>query len=129
MWWVIIIALVCLFIYKLANASNMVAKQVKKAGGMRIKYHTLLDFILAGHREAKVFEETRTYISAGVSNYGGTTIFHIQQSSKGQCLIHYEVKNNPAIRDFQLRWTFSDDLSQEIMWVKINTDIRNKMLS
>ena len=52
-------------------------------------------------------------------NYGGTTLFHIQQSTGNKVLIQYEVKDNPVFPSFQLEWTFPDDMNQDEMIVKI----------
>ena len=124
--WVIIVAIVVYFIYKFVNESNKVTEKVEAEGGMKKKYHTLLDFILTGHPEARILQETRTFISAGVSNYGGSTMFYIQQSPGGQCIIQYEVKNNPMIGDFRLQWTFPDDMDQTMMLVRMTADIQKK---
>ena len=94
---------------------------------MRVKYAKLLNNILSGHKDSKIFAETRTYIKAGVSNYGGTTLFHIQQSTGNKVIIQYEVKNNPVVPSFQLTWTFPDDMDQDEMRNVIAADILRKM--
>ena len=96
---------------------------------MRVKYARLLENILSGHKDSKVFVETRTYLRAGVSNYGGTTLFHIQQSTGNKVIIQYEVKDNPAVPAFQLEWVFPDDMDQNEMMVVISNDIQKKMVS
>ena len=123
MLWAIIVAVVVYFIYKFVNESNDVVAKTEKEGGMRKKYHVLLDFILTGHSDAKIVQETRTFISAGVSNYGGSTMFYIQQSSGGKCIIRYEIKNNPIISNYQLQWIFPDDMDQTLMLARMIADI------
>ena len=76
--WAIVIAVVVFLAFKLGSTSGQVVGSVNSSGGMRIKYAKLLENILGGHKDCKIFVETRTYIRAGVSNYGGTTLFHIQ---------------------------------------------------
>lgn len=96
---------------------------------MRMKYTELLEYILAGHRESRVFVETRTYIRAGVSNYGGTTLFHIQQCPGNKVMIDFEVKNNPAVKAFTLRFVFDDSMNQSDMYQQINLGIQRKMMT
>lgn len=86
MLWAIIVAVVVYFIYKFVNESNDVVAKTEKEGGMRKKYHVLLDFILTGHSDAKIVQETRTFISAGVSNYGGSTMFIYNNPQEGNVL-------------------------------------------
>lgn len=127
--WVIliVIAVLVLIAFKLGSTSGQVIGSVNSSGGMRVKYARLLNNILAGHKDSKIFEEKRTYIKAGVSNYGGTTYFHIQQSTNNKVIIQYEVKDNPAVPSFQLSWTFPDDMDQDEMRNVIAMDIFKKM--
>ena len=129
--WVIIIAVVVVVVYlayKFGSTSGQVIGSVNNSGGMRVKYARLLSNILAGHKDSKVLVETRTYIKVGVSNYGGTTLFHIQQSTGNKVIIQYEVKNNPIVPPFQLTWTFPDDMDQDEMRNVIAIDIQRKMM-
>ena len=126
--WVIVIAVVVFIAFKLGSTSGQVVGNVNSSGGMRIKYAKLLDNILGGHKDSQIFVETRTQIRAGVSNYGGTTLFHIQQSTGNKVIIQYEVKNNPVIRPFQLEWTFPDDMDQDEMMIRMGTDIQRRMM-
>lgn len=127
--WIIIIAVIVFFAFKIGSTSGKVIGSVNRQGGMRVKYSKLLENILAGHKDSQIFAETRTYIRAGVSNYGGTTLFHIQQSTNNKVIIQYEVKNNPAIPPFQLEWIFPDDMNQDEMMVVMVNDLQKKMMS
>ena len=124
---IIVIAVVVVIAFKLGSTSGQVIGSVNSSGGMRVKYAKLLNNILSGHKDSKIFAETRTYIKAGVSNYGGTTLFHIQQSTGNKVIIQYEVKNNPVVPSFQLTWTFPDDMDQDEMRNVIAADILRKM--
>ena len=124
---IIVIAVVAVIAYKSGSTSGQVIGRVENSGGMRVKYARLLNNILGGHKDSKIFEETRTYIKAGVSNYGGTTYFHIQQSTGNKVIIQYEVKNNPVVPSFQLTWTFPDNMDQDEMRNVIAMDILKKM--
>lgn len=127
--WVIIVAVIVFIAFKIGSTSGQVVGSVNNSGGMRVKYARLLENILSGHKDSKVFVETRTYLRAGVSNYGGTTLFHIQQSTGNKVIIQYEVKDNPAVPAFQSEWVFPDDMDQDEMMVVISNDIQKKMVS
>lgn len=127
--WIIIVAIIVFIAFKIGSTSGQVVGSVNNSGGMRVKYARLLENILSGHKDSKVFVETRTYLRAGVSNYGGTTLFHIQQSTGNKVNIQYEVKDNPAVPAFQLEWVFPDDMDQDEMMVVISNDIQKKMVS
>lgn len=126
--WAIIIAIVIFIAFKLGSTSGQVVGSVNSSGGMRAKYAKLLENILGGHKDSKIFVETRTYIRAGVSNYGGTTLFHIQQSTGNKVIIQYEVKDNPVVPSYQLEWTFPDDMDQDEMMAVMAMDIQKKMM-
>jgi hypothetical protein len=126
--WGIVIAIVVFIAFKLGSTSGQVVGSVQSSGGMRVKYAKLLDNILGGHKDSQIFVETRTYIRAGVSNYGGTTLFHIQQSTGNIVIIHYEVKDNPVIPPYQLEWTFPDDMDQDEMMAIMAMDMQKKMM-
>ena len=127
--WVIIVAVIVFIAFKIGSTSGHVVGSVNNCRGLRVKYARLLENILSGHKDSKVFVETRTYLRAGVSNYGGTTLFHIQQSTGNKVIIQYEVKDNPAVPAFQLEWVFPDDMDQNEMMVVISNDIQKKMVS
>lgn len=104
--WVIIVIVVIIVAFRIGSKSGEMVSSSTNAGGMRVKYAKLLELILNGHAESRIVTETRTYIRAGVSNYGGTTMFHIQQSIGSTVLIDYEVSNNPAVPSFTLHFRF-----------------------
>lgn len=125
--WAILVFVVVVIAFKLGNKTGEMVSSSSNAGGMRTKYAKLLGYILNGHPESKIVVETRTYIRAGVSNYGGTTMFHIQQSTGGVVLIDYDVSHNPAVPSFTLHFSFRDDMDQELMYEKICMGVQEKM--
>lgn len=127
--WFLVVVVIVVLAFKLGATSGKVVDSVNSHGGMRVKYSKLLENILAGHKDSQIYAETRTYIKAGVSNYGGTTLFHIQQSTNNKVIIQYEVKNNPAVPSFQLEWTFPDDMNQDEMMLVMMNDLQKKMMS
>lgn len=54
MWWIIIIAIVVIIAIKFANDCNEQADAVAKQGGMRIKYRTLINYILSSDPKCKI---------------------------------------------------------------------------
>ncbi len=128
MWIVLIIFIGAIVVYSLGKKSGETIGSVKSDGGMRLKYATLLKNIMAGHKDCKIIGETRTYIRAGVSNYGGTTMFHIQQCPNHIVMIDYDVSNNPDIPNFSLRFTFPDDMDQDEMMEQISLGVQRKMM-
>lgn len=125
--WVIIVIIVVILAFKIGNNSGQIISSSTNAGGMRIKYAKLLEHILKGHPESKIVVETRTYIRAGVSNYGGTTMVHIQQNIGGTVLIDYEVSHNPVMADFTLHFSFPDTMDQDEMYDRICQGVQDKM--
>lgn len=126
--WVIVIIVVVFIAFKLGSTSGQVVGNVSSSGGMRVKYAKLLENILGGHEDSKIFVETRTYIRAGVSNYGGTMLFHIQQSTGNKVIIQYEVKENPVVPSYLLEWTFPDNMNQDEMMTVMAIDLEKKLL-
>lgn len=126
-WVILVIIVVVVIAFKLGNKTGEIVSSSAKSGGMRTKYAKLVECIMNGHPESKIVVETRTYIRAGVSNYGGTTMFHIQQSTGGIVLIDYDVSDNPAVPSFTLHFSFSDDMDQEQMYEQICLGVGEKM--
>ena len=128
MWVIILIIIVAVIVYKFGKNSGEAIGRVNSDGGMRLKYSKLLNHILQGHKDCKILAETRTYIRAGVSNYGGSTIFHIQQCPNNTVMIDYDISNNPAVPDFSLRFSFPDTMDQDEMMKQIGLGIQRKMM-
>ncbi len=121
MWWVIIIGIVVAVIIKFAYDSNKQAESVSKQGGMRIKYRTLINYVLESDSKAKIFKETSTFISVGVSSLGGTTVFLIQQTF-GKVNIQWKF-DSPVFGNHKLEWDFDEFLDQNKMIQKIENDL------
>ena len=128
MWFIILGIIGVVIIYNIGKRTGEVVGRVRSDGGMRLKYSTLINNILQGHRDCKILVETRTYIRVGVSNFGGSTIFHIQQCPDNTVMIDYDVSNNPVIPNFSLRFTFPDTMNQDEMMEQIGLGIQRKMM-
>ena len=125
--WVIIVAVAIFIAIKIGSKTGEAVSSSMNSGGMKNKYSVLIEHILSGHPDCKIILETRTYIRLGVSSYGGTILFHIQQSTGGVVLIDYEVTRNPAMSDFTLHFSFPDNMDQNEMFEKINMRVYEKM--
>lgn len=128
MWVIIIIIFAVILVYKFFGKTGETIGIVQTGGGMRLKYSVLLKEILESHKDCKILIETRTYIRVGVTNYGGSTIFHIQQCPNNIVMIDYDVSNNPVVPNFTLRFTFPDSKDQNEMLEEIGLRIQRKMM-
>lgn len=128
MWIVILIIVGAFVVYKFGKSSGEAIGSVRSDGGMRLKYAKLIKNILEGHTDCKIMMETRTYLRVGVVNYGGSTIFHIQQCPNDTVMIDYDVSNNPVFGKFSLRFTFPDNMDQDEMMERIGLGVQRKML-
>lgn len=126
MWVIILVIIGGILIYIIRRNTG---EAIGSTGGaMRLKYSKLLNHIIDGHKDCKIIMETKTYIRVGVSNYGGATMFHIQQCPNHIVMIDYDVYDNPICDNFSLRFTFPDDMDQDIMMVQIGIGIQKKMM-
>ena len=114
-------------IYHLSKPWRETIRKVNATGGMDVRYARLIQNILDGHKDCQIIGGTRTYIRLGVSNLGGTIMFHIQQCSNNTVMIDYDVSNNPVIPSFNLRFTFPDTMDQDEMMERIAMGIQNKL--
>lgn len=129
MWIIILIIIGVVLIYKFGKNSGDTIGRVQADGSMHLKYFVLIKNILDSHKDCKIIGETRTYIRIGVINFGGSTIFHIQQCPNNMVMIDYEVSNNPVVPNFSLRFTFPDSKDQNEMIEEIGLGIQRKMMS
>lgn len=120
-WIWIIVGLIAFSIIKFLISANKQAEEVTKQGGMRVKYRTLVNHVLNSDPKAKIFQETSTLISVGVSSIGGSTVFYIQQAF-GDVAIKWQV-DSPVFGKHKLEWTFDQFDNQNQMIKKIENDI------
>lgn len=125
--WFILIAVGLFLAFKFGSTSGQTVERVQSEGGMSVKYAKLVEHILGDHSGSQVFTESRTYLKAGVSNYAGSTFFHLQQSGD-MLLVEYEVKDNPVYPYINMKWSFPDSMDQNEMMIKMCTDIQKKRM-
>ena len=127
--WIFIVAIIAIvIIIKTKSKSDEVVGHVAAHGGMREKYNVLVERLLSSHPNMAVLTETRTFMDIGMNNPDGSSHFYFQQLSKNAIMIQFELKGDPTIPDFKIDWTFNDSLDQEMMLLKIFTDLQRKMM-
>ena len=127
--WIFIVAIIAIvIIIKTKSKSDEVVGHVAAHGGMREKYNVLVERLLSSHPNMAVLTETRTFMDIGMNNPDGSSHFYFQQVSKDAIMIQFELKGDPTMPDFKIDWTFIDSYNQEIMLLKIFTDLQRKMM-
>ena len=125
--WTFIIILVVIMIGKFIYDSSKQSEQVKSEGGMREKYSTLIEYLL-DHPNSRIYQETNTFLSIGVSSAAGSTVYYLQQTY-GNITIQMKIKNNPLIGNINMEWTFPESMNQRHMIQKIENDIQMRMFN
>ena len=127
--WIFIVAIIAIvIIVKTKSKSDEVVEHVAAHGGMREKYNILAERLLSSHPNMAVITETRTFMDIGMNNPDGSSHFYFQQVGKNAIMIQYELKGDPTMPDFKIHWTFNDSYDQDIMLLKIFTDLQRKMM-
>lgn len=127
--WIFIVAIIAIVLISIIRSrSDEIVGRVAAHGGMREKYNILAERLLSSHPNMAVITETRTFMDIGMNNPDGSSHFYFQQVSKNAVMIQYELKGDPTMPDFKLAWTFNDSYDQEIMLLKIITDLQRKMM-
>ena len=126
--WIFIVAIIAIvIIVKTKSKSDEVVEHVAAHGGMREKYNVLVDRLLSSHPNMAIITETRTFMDIGMNNHDGSSHFYFQQVSNNALMIQYELKGDPTMPNFKIDWTFNDSFDQEIMLLKIASDLERKM--
>lgn len=122
-----IITLVVLILIKFIYDSAKQSGKIKSEGGIRNKYSILINHLLEGHPDCRIYQETNTFVSVGVSSAAGSTMYYIFPSY-GNVTIRMEIKNNPLLGNVNKEWKFPENMNQEDMMFKISSDIEQMML-
>lgn len=125
--WIVIVIIVVVIIGKFLLDCSKQAEQVRHEGGMMKKYSILVEHLL-NHPNARIFQETNTFISIGISSSSGSTVYYLQQTF-GNITIQMKVKNDPFVGNFNMEWTFPESMVQERMIAKIEEDIQRKLFN
>lgn len=123
-----LIVIVAFIIIKFLYDSFQQSNKIKSEGGIRLKYSKIVDHFLSADPRSRVFQETNTFVSVGISGAAGSQIYYITPAY-GNVAIRMEIINNPLLGNQKMEWTFPENMDQDLMIEKINTDIANKMSS
>ena len=88
----------------------------------------MIDYLLAGDSRSRIFQETNTFVLLGVSGPAGSQIYYITPAY-GNVAIRMEIKNNPLLGNQKMEWSFPENMNQEHMIMKMNSDIEAKFKS
>ena len=125
--WIILIAIIVFIAIKFSGDASKQANEVRSQGGMKVKYKVLVEYFMNSHRENKLIKETNTYLCIGHSNYGGSSVFHLQQTF-GEITIQFEF-NNPMMGKQKLEWSFNENMNQFDMINRIENDSNEFLLN
>ena len=99
-------------------------RKVQKEGGMRVKYAKLVEWIMQEYPGSRIIQEESTFLNVGALGMAGTTVFWLTQTW-GKVTIQYK-STNTLMGTTKLEWEFHEDMPQEQMIAKMNSDIINK---
>lgn len=123
-----LIVLVVIIILKFAYDTIKQSSKIKTEGGVRLKYSTLIDYFLSGDQRCRIFQETNTLVSVGMSGAAGSQIYYISPAYGNVC-IRMEIKNNPLLGDKTKEWRFPENMDQKEMIQIMESDIQTEMES
>lgn len=99
-------------------------RKVQKEGGMRVKYAKLVEWVMQEYPGSRIIQEESTFLNVGALGMAGTTVFWLTQTW-GKVTIQYK-STNTLMGTTKLEWEFHEDMPQEQMIAKMNSDIINK---
>ena len=118
--WIIIILVVAIILGKFFYDKNQLTNKTIKEGGMKNKYHVLIDCLMEGEPRGKILNETKDSITFGISNIGGATLFKLTQGF-GKVIVQWEV-NTPVYGKHNMKWEFLEYDDQENIAKRIVND-------
>ena len=85
------------------------------------KYHTIVEYALAGHEHSHIVREDGTSITVGCGSPGGSTYIDIVQTF-GTVTIRWR-STSVLVGNHKLEWQFDEFMDQDRMVQKIEHDI------
>lgn len=121
MWFLIVLLiLVGIVIVKFLIDRSTQSSKIVMEGGMKNKYHDLVQFLMKAPR-TKIFNETSDSITFGLSNMGGTTLFILTQTF-GNVTVQWKV-DSPVFGKHKMEWDFKENADQKNMAETIENDL------
>ena len=120
---IIVILVVLKFVYDTYKQSS----KIKTEGGVRLKYSTLVEHFLSANQRCRIFQETNTLVSVGMTGAAGSQIYYITPAY-GNVSIKMEIRNNPLLGNKTKEWSFPENMDQNKMIQIIENDIKKDMV-
>jgi hypothetical protein len=121
MWFLIIIfTIILIVIVKFTNDVKKQNAQVLSEGGMKNKYSLLIEYLKAD--KGQIMSERASSITVGMDNMDGGTRFILIQTFR-RLTVQWKC-TSIVWGNHQLEWEFDENLSQKIIYNKINDDLR-----
>lgn len=117
--------LVLIFLIKFVIAYIKQHNQVKREGGMAVKYAVVVNWILSEYPGAKIYENRGTYLTVGTQSMSGTSMFWMTQTW-GTVTIKYNYSSG-VFGSFEQEWTFDEKLNQMHMIAQMDYMIKQRM--
>lgn len=123
-----LILIVAIVIIKFLYDTFTQSSKIKSEGGVRRKYSTLVNYFLSSDQRCRIYQETNTFVSVGISGAAGSQMYYISPAY-GNVSIRMEIKNNPMLGNKTKEWTFPENMDQNEMIRRIESDIQSEMES
>ncbi len=120
--WLVLIAVICYVAFKFFRDRWKQNQRIAKEGGMVHKYRILIQHLLSGHTNSKIFQRTSDSVLLGVHNSGGTTLYSLLQTF-GKISITWTMES-PIYGKHKLEWNFDEYLDQSKMLERMMNDLK-----
>lgn len=124
---IFIVIVVVYVLIKFFNANDEQSAKVQSVGGMKVKYATLINKIMAADPKFKIVDSGKTHITIGMSGPAASTVFDLVQTF-GTITIRCIMKN-AIFGDKTIEWEFNENKDQNAMFAKINADLMEHQIS
>lgn len=118
--------LVLIFLIRFVIAYIKQHNQVKREGGMAVKYAVVVNWILTEYPGAKIYENRGTYLTVGTQSMSSTSVFWMTQTW-GTVTIKYQYSSG-GFGNFDLEWTFDEKMDQRQMLAQMDYQIKLRMM-
>lgn len=119
--WIVITIIVVGIIGKFLYDRNQQSSKIQKEGGMAHKYRTIIDILMSGDPNSKIYKILSDTVTLGVSSSGGTTLFILTQTF-GKLTVQWKM-DSPFFGKHNLEWDFNEYLDQDKMAERIMNDL------
>lgn len=119
--WTVVILIILFIVGKFLYDRNQQTIHVGRQGGMENKYKILVEKLMGGHSDTRIFQRTMDSLILGVSNAGGSTLFELLETF-GNVTITWEM-TSPMFGKHKLKWTFPEYMDQLEMYNQIENDL------